>query len=291
MKESVNQVEINSEKNQWSSIIKPEESLLSVNLREVWNYRDLLFLLVKRDFVTYFKQTILGPIWFFLNPIFTTIIYTFVFGSIAKISTDGAPPVAFYLSGIVLWNYFSVSVTATSTVFNTNAAIFGKVYFPRLIMPLAIVTSNLMQFGVQFLLLVGVVIYYTIGGELHPNLWILVTPFIVLLMAAFALGVGMIFSSLTTKYKDMTMLLAFGVQLFMYATPVIYPISAMPDRLKPIVALNPLAGIFECFKHAYLGVGEFNISLLIYPTVIIAFVLVIGTFVFNKVQRGFMDTI
>jgi lipopolysaccharide transport system permease protein len=276
---------------QWSQEILPHNSIFSLNLKEVWQYRDLILLLVKRDFVTYFKQTILGPIWFFINPIFTTLIYTFVFGNIAGISTDGAPQTVFYLSGVILWNYFATSLTATANVFTTNANIFGKVYFPRLIMPLAIVVSNLMQFGVQFLLFIALVLYYTFTGAIQPNIWILMTPALIVLMAAFALGMGMILSSLTTKYKDVTMLLAFGVQLFMYATPVIYPISAMPHKLKQFIALNPLTGIFECFKYAYLGVGDFNAGMLIYSTVFIGVLLVIGTLIFNKVQRGFMDTI
>jgi lipopolysaccharide transport system permease protein len=277
--------------NNWTEIIEPQSNLLNINLKEVWRYRDLLLLLVKRDFVTYFKQTILGPVWFFVNPIFTTIMFTFVFGNLAGLSTDGAPQVAFYLSGIVLWNYFSNSLNQTANVFTTNANIFGKVYFPRLIMPLAVVTSNLMQFGVQFLLFLGVVIYYTILGNLSPNVWILFTPVLILLMAAFALGVGMIFSSMTTKYKDMTMLLTFGVQLFMYATPIIYPVSAMNERFKEIILLNPLTAIVECFRFAYLGVGDFNGGMLVYSVIVILILLITGTLVFNKVQKGFMDTI
>lgn len=275
----------------WVEIIEPQSGLLNLNLKEVWRYRDLLLLLVKRDFITYFKQTILGPIWFFVNPIFTTIMFTFVFGNLAGLSTDGAPQVVFYLSGIVLWNYFSNSLNQTANVFTTNANIFGKVYFPRLIMPLAVVTSNLMQFGVQFLLFIGVVVYYSILGDLSPNAWILFTPVLILLMAAFALGVGMIFSSMTTKYKDMTMLLTFGVQLFMYATPIIYPVSAMNERFKEIILLNPLTAIVECFRFAYLGVGDFDGSMLVYSIIVILFLLLIGTLVFNKVQKGFMDTI
>lgn len=277
--------------NEWSEEIKPSTSLFSLNLKEVWNYRDLVLLLVKRDFVTYFKQTILGPIWFFVSPIFTTIIYTFIFGNVANISTDGVPQVAFYLAGITLWNYFSTSLNATSGVFTTNANIFGKVYFPRLIMPLSIVVSNLMQFGVQFALFIAVVIYYWLAGAIQPNIWILATPLLLVLMAAFALGMGMIFSSLTTKYKDMAMLLTFGVQLFMYATPVIYPVSAIPERFRPIVAYNPLTGIFECFKYAYLGAGDFSVNMLLYSTISIAVILMIGTLIFNKVEKGFMDTI
>ena len=277
--------------NNWTEIIEPESNLLNINLKEVWRYRDLLLLLVKRDFVTYFKQTILGPIWFFVNPIFTTIMFTFVFGNLAGLSTDGAPQVSFYLSGIVLWNYFSNSLNQTANVFTTNANIFGKVYFPRLIMPLAVVTSNLMQFGVQFLLFLGVVIYYTILGDLRPNIWVLMTPFLIILMAGFALGVGMIFSSMTTKYKDMTMLLTFGVQLFMYVTPVIYPVSSINERFREFILLNPLTSIVECFRYGYLGVGDFNVGMLIYSVIVIIVLLIIGTLVFNKVQKGFMDTI
>ncbi|MCI0920769.1 ABC transporter permease [Sphingobacterium rhinopitheci] len=280
-----------SEAENWTEVIEPHSSLLSLNLKEVWRYRDLLLLLVKRDFVTYFKQTILGPIWFFVNPIFTTIMYTFVFGNLAGLSTDGAPQVAFYLSGIVMWNYFSNSLNQTANVFTTNANIFGKVYFPRLIMPLAVVTSNLMQFAIQFLLFIAVVIYYSYIGKLHPNLWVLMTPILIVLMAGFALGLGMIFSSMTTKYKDMTMLLTFGVQLFMYATPVIYPVSAMNEKYRDIILLNPLTAIIECFRYGFLGVGDFNSGMLIYSIVFISIMLIIGTLVFNKVQKSFMDTI
>lgn len=281
----------NNKENKWTEIIEPQSSLLSLNLKEVWRYRDLLLLLVKRDFVTYFKQTILGPVWFFINPIFTTVIYTLVFGNIAGISTNGAPKVAFYLSGVVMWNYFSTSLTQTSTVFTTNAAIFGKVYFPRLIMPLSVVVSNLMQFGVQFLLFLGIVIYYSFLGQLHPNIYVLLTPVLILLMAAFALGVGMIFSSMTTKYKDMAMLLTFGVQLFMYATPVVYPLSTISHKYKFLLEINPLTGIIENFRYAFLGVGDVNMVALGYSSIVIAILLSIGTIIFNRVQKGFMDTI
>lgn len=227
----------------------------------------------------------------FVNPILTTVIYTLVFGNIAGISTDGAPKVAFYLSGVVMWNYFSTSLTQTSTVFTTNATIFGKVYFPRLIMPLSIVVSNLMQFGIQFLLFLVIVIYYTFQGQVHPNIFVLLTPILVVLMAAFALGVGMIFSSMTTKYKDMAMLLTFGVQLFMYATPVIYPLSTISNKYKFLIELNPLTAIVENFRYAFLGIGSFNIGALGYSCVIIGMLLIIGTIIFNRVQKGFMDTI
>lgn len=289
--ENLKQEDQKIERGYWTEIIEPQSSLLSLNLREVWRYRDLLLLLVKRDFVTYFKQTVLGPIWFFVNPIFTTLMYTLVFGNIAGLSTDGSPQIAFYLSGVVLWNYFATSLNQTATVFTTNATIFGKVYFPRLVMPLAIVTSNLMQFGVQFLLFIGIVIYYSFLGQIQPNIWILFTPVLILLMASFALGVGMIFSSMTTKYKDMTMLLTFGVQLFMYATPIIYPVSSISEKYRSYIELNPLTAIVECFRYAYLGVGDFNGYMLLYATAIIAILLAVGTLVFNRVQKGFMDTI
>ena len=284
---------LNSETNQnWSQVIGSKNSLYSLNLKEVWRYKDLVYMLVKRDFITSFKQTILGPIWFFINPIFTTIMYVIVFGNVAGLSTDGAPKMAFYLAGVTLWNYFSSCLTGTSSVFRGNASIFGKVYFPRLVMPLSVVVSNLMRFGVQFALFICIVIYYYFTeGNVHPNLWILATPFLILLMAGFAMGAGMIFSSLTTKYQDVNMLLGFGVSLFMYATPVIMPVSAFPEKYKWIAELNPLTGIFECFKYGYLGVGDFNIGMLTYSTVFTLIIVIIGTLIFNKVEKSFMDTV
>ncbi len=275
----------------WTETIESKHGLLDLKLKEVWRYRDLVYMFVKRDFVSGFKQTILGPIWFFINPIFTTVVYLIVFGNIANLPTDGAPKILFYLAGVTLWNYFSACLTGTSNVFAGNAAIFGKVYFPRLVMPLTIVISNLMRFGVQMGLFLAVFIYYLAKGEVQPNLWILATPFLIILMAAFALGMGMIFSSLTTKYRDVQMLLGFGVSLFMYVTPVIYPISALPAKFKAIAYYNPLSGIFECFKYAWLGAGEFSGSMLLISTFIIFALLAVGTVIFNKVEKGFMDTV
>ena len=280
-----------SNKQQWTETIDANHSLLDLNLKEVWRYRDLVFMFVKRDFVSSFKQTILGPLWFFINPIFTTVVYLVIFGNIAKLSTDGAPKILFYLAGITLWNYFSSCLTATSNVFTSNAGIFGKVYFPRLVMPLSIVFSNLMKFGVQMGLFLVVFIYYLINNEVHPNLWILATPILIVLMAMFALGMGMIFSSLTTKYRDLQMLLSFGISLYMYATPVIYPVSSLKGIFKTIAFYNPLTGIFECFKYAWLGVGDFSPVMLLISTVIIFIILIIGTLIFNKVEKGFMDTV
>ena len=276
---------------QWTETIESSHSLFDLKLAEVWRYKDLVYMFVKRDFVSEFKQTILGPIWFFINPIFTTLVYVVVFGNIAGLSTDGAPKVLFYLAGVTLWNYFSNCLTRTSGVFRDNASIFGKVYFPRLVMPLTIVISNLMKFGVQFVLFISFLIYYMIEGEVQPNIWILATPFIIILMAAFALGTGMIFSALTTKYRDLQMLLGFGISLFMYATPVIYPLSSLSGIWRTIALYNPLTGIFECFKYGWLGVGDFSVTILLISTVIIFIILAIGTLIFNKVEKGFMDTV
>jgi lipopolysaccharide transport system permease protein len=222
----------------------------------------------------------------------TTVVYLVLFGQIAKLSTDGAPQVAFYLAGITIWNYFSEALTKTSTVFKDNASLFGKVYFPRLIMPLAIVCSGLMKFTIQFGLFIAVVLYFTfVNPKIHPNLWVLITPFLVLLMATFALGLGMIFSSLTTKYKDLVFLLTFGIQLFMYATPVVYPTSAMPTKFVWFLQINPLTGIFECFRYAYLGTGSFQPIDLLLSTTLIGVLFIIGIVIYNKVEKSFMDTV
>jgi lipopolysaccharide transport system permease protein len=276
----------------WTEEIKSQNTLFSINFKEVWHYRDLLLMLVKRDYVTFYKQTILGPIWFFIQPLMTTVVYLVLFGQIAKLSTDGAPQIAFYLAGITIWNYFSEALTKTSTVFKDNANLFGKVYFPRLIMPLAIVCSGLMKFAIQFGLFIAVVLYFTfINPKIHPNLWVLITPFLVLLMATFALGLGMIFSSLTTKYKDLVFLLSFGIQLFMYATPVVYPTSAMPTKFAWLLHINPLTGIFECFRYAYLGTGSFQPMDLLISTILIVTLFFIGIVIYNKVEKSFMDTV
>lgn len=275
-----------------SYFITSEHKVLELDFKEVWRYRDLLGLLVKRDFITFYKQTILGPLWFIIQPLLTTLIYIILFGNIAKIGTDGSPQILFYLSSITIWNYFSESLTKTSSVFTANSGMFGKVYFPRLIMPLSIVTSALMKFAVQFGVFILVFFYYFIFTKsIHPNLWVLFTPVLIFLMAVFALGLGMIFSSLTTKYKDLTFLLAFGIQLFMYLTPVVYPISALPEKYRFLVYANPLSPIFECFRYAYLGTGNFQLSSLLWSSIFIFLILILGTVIFNKVEKSFMDTV
>lgn len=275
-----------------SYYINSKQSVFSLNLKEVWDYRDLLLMLVKRDFITFYKQTVLGPLWFIVQPLMTTVIYMIIFGNIAKLSTDGVPQILFYMSGITIWNYFSESLTKTSSVFTSNAGMFGKVYFPRLIMPLAIVTSSLMKFAVQFGIFILILLYFVIfTNEVQPNLWILFTPVLILLMAMFALGMGMIFSSLTTKYKDLTFLLTFGVQLFMYITPVVYPISALPEKFRFLVYMNPLSSIFECFRYAFLGSGSFDLINIMWSSIFIVSILILGTVIFNKVEKSFMDTV
>ncbi|WP_343611811.1 ABC transporter permease [Chryseobacterium oranimense] len=282
---------MNEPQQKWTETIDEGHSLFDLKLKEVWKYKDLVYMFVKRDFVSSFKQTILGPIWFFINPIFTTITYLIIFGKFAKLPTDGAPGILFYLAGVTLWNYFSGALLGTTNTFTGNANIFGKVYFPRLVTPISIVISNLMRLSVQFLLFLAVWLYYLINNEIHPNWWVLATPALIIIMALFALGTGMIFSSLTTKYKDLTMLLAFGVSLLMYATPVIYPVSMLPGYFRSLAKYNPLTGIFECFKYGWLGVGDFSPSMLIISTVITVVLLFIGIITFNKVERSFMDTV
>jgi len=273
--------------------IKSSRSLFDLRLREVWDYRDLWFMFVKRDFLASFKQTILGPLWFFVQPVLTTLIFTFVFGNIAGISTDGMPKVLFYMSGLVIWNYFSECFNKTANLFVSNASMFGKVYFPRLIMPLSIITSGLIRFVIQFCLFLGILLYFKIIGNntVAPNWNILFVPFLVVLMAGYALGLGMIISSLTTKYRDLSMLVGFGVTLLMYATPVIYPLNAVPEKYIAVVKANPLAPIVELFRYAFLGSGQVSASGMLYSISCMVFLLLSGIVIFNKVEQNFMDTV
>jgi lipopolysaccharide transport system permease protein len=277
----------------WTEVIEPKSKLFDLKFKEAWHYRDLLTMWVKRDFTATYKQTILGPIWFFLQPLLMTIMFTIVFGKFAKLSTDGLPQVLFYLAGVTIWNYFSESFTKTANVFKDNASIFGKVYFPRIIMPLSIVTSNLVRFLIQFFLFIGFLCYYKFTGNpsVQPNLMILVTPLLLVIMAGFALGAGMIISSMTTKYRDLSFLLTFGVQLLMYATPVIYPINSLPEKYKIYVMANPIAPVVETFRYAYLGTGAFSWGSLFYSFCAMIVILFAGVFIFNKVEKNFMDTV
>lgn len=275
-------------------IIRPKRHAFDINFKEIWNYRDLLYMFVKRDVITIYKQTVLGPIWFVVQPILTTAIYILVFGNIAKISTDGVPGALFYLAGVTLWNYFAESFNTTSKTFKENADIFGKVYFPRLIMPFAKVTSGLIKFGIQFAFFLAVYAYYLISGNasVQPNIYILLLPVLVMLMAMFGLGAGLIFTSLTTKYRDLTFLLQFGVQLLMYATPVIYPLSTIPEgKLKMLILANPITPLMETFKYAFLGAGHFSWLSLGYSAVFATILLTAGIVVFHKTERNFIDTV
>jgi lipopolysaccharide transport system permease protein len=277
---------------EFTTIIKPKNKLFDIDFKELWHYRDLFSMFVKRNIITQYKQTILGPAWFFIQPAITTIMYMIVFAGIAGISTDSLPEPMFYLAGIVCWQYFSDCLNKTSSTFTENQGIFGKVYFPRLIVPLATVASNLVRMGIQFLLFVAVYIYYiVIGVQVQPNVYVLLLPVLMLMLAGLSLGFGIIISSMTTKYRDLTILFTFIVQLWMYATPIIYPLSTMSPKRQWIMALNPVTSIVEAFKYGTMGVGTFSWMQLIYSFVFMVVILAIGIVVFNKVQRSFMDTV
>ena len=275
-----------------TTIIKPKDKLLHVDFKEIWQYRDLWSMFVRRDIVTQYKQTILGPAWYFIQPALTTVMYMVVFGGIAKIPTDGLPQPLFYLAGIVCWQYFADCLNKTSSTFTANEAIFGKVYFPRLVVPLATVTSNLVRMGIQFLLFIIVyIIYLFVRVEVTPNGYIFLIPVLIFMLAGLALGFGILISSMTTKYRDLTFLFSFIVQLWMYATPVIYPLSTISPGKRWIMVLNPVTSIVEAFKYGTMGIGTFSWAHLGYSFGFMLVILGLGVIVFNKVQRSFMDTV
>ncbi len=287
---------------EWDLEIKPQAHLLDINLREVWRYKDLLWMFVKRDFTAQYKQTILGPLWHFIQPLFTTVVFLVVFTNIAKISTDGVPPVLFYMSGITIWNYFSSCLNATSNTFVANAGIFGKVYFPRLVIPLSTVMSNIVKFGIQFLLLLAVMLWYKLSSTLLPSAdrlnlsqplsTFILIPAIILIMAGLGLGLGIIISSMTTKYRDLTVLIGFAVQLLMYATPVVYPLSTITsEKLRFWITLNPLTPLVEAFRYTILGVGSFDGVSFGYSIGFMVITLFVGLLIFSKVEKTFMDTV
>lgn len=277
----------------WSLIIRPHEKLWKLNLREVWAYRDLVELFVKRNIVVQYKQTILGPLWYLIQPILTVIMNMVVFGGIAHMSTDGVPQALFYMAGNVCWFYFSDCLNQTSSTFVTNQAMFGKVYFPRMVVPISTVISNLLRFGIQILLFVVFYLYYWVNGaNVIPNWTLLLLPLLVIMLAGLGLGFGILVSSLTTKYRDLTILFTFIVQLWMYATPIVYPISMVTNEtLRTIIMLNPMTAVVEAFKYATLGQGYFSWGALGYSFAFMSVLLLWGTVVFNKVQRSFMDTV
>jgi lipopolysaccharide transport system permease protein len=276
----------------WDNVIEPQSSIFDLKLRDVWNYRDLLWMFVKRDFVSFYKQTILGPLWFLIQPLITTIIFTFIFGNVAGLSTDGLPQPLFYMAGITAWNYFAECLTKTSTVFRDNANIFGKVYFPRLIMPLSIVVSNLVRFGVQMLLFLTMMAYFYFQGANFKVTWLIFFfPFLVVLMALLGLGLGLLITAMTTKYRDLAFLVTFGVQLLMYTTTVIYPLSSAPSDYHLLFSLNPMTGIIEAFRYAFLGKGLINFNTLGYSIILTIITLVLGVIIFNKTEKNFVDTV
>ena len=276
----------------WDLIIKSKRSLFSVDLRELWAYRDLIMLFIRRDLVTKYKQTILGPFWFVIQPILTTLMYLLVFGRIANIPTDNSPPILFYLSGIVAWTYFSVCLNSTSGTFLNNAGLFGKVYFPRLTVPVSVVISNFFQFLIQFGLLIVIMIYFHYKGHtFKPGTSLLMLPVLIFLLAMLGLGFGIIISSLTTKYRDLTNLMGFGVQLWMYATPIIYPLSIIPEKYRIFILANPVSSIVIAFKNILIGTSAPDMGALLYSAVFTLFILLTGILVFNKVEKSFMDII
>lgn len=276
----------------WTEIISPKKSWFDLRLDELWRYRDLIILFVRRDFVAIYKQTILGPLWHIIQPLMTSLVFFIVFGKIAQLSTDGNPQFLFYLAGNTIWTYFSNSFTKNANTFTTNSTIFGKVYFPRLAVPVANVISDLMAFTIQFtMFLVFYFIAFSNGADLRPNLLLLALPYFLFLMAILGLSLGIIISSMTTKYKDLSFLVTFGVQLVMYATPVIYPLSTIPEDYQWIMILNPLTSILEGFKYAFFGNGMFNWQMLAYSSGFALVVFLGGVALFHRVEKTFMDTV
>lgn len=281
-------------KENWDLIIQPKNKWFNFNFRSIWRYKDLLFLLVRRDFVTIYHQTILGPLWFFIQPVLNTLVFTIVFGNMAQISTDSVPPVLFYLGGLTMWNYFADTLTKTADTFIVNASVFGKVYFPRMIMPLSVVISNLFRFGVQLLLFISVWLYYIVKGNVHPNSCLLLFPVLLVILAFLGLGFGALISALTTKYRDLKFLVGFGVQLAMYASPIVYPLSLIREKYPQyewLAVLNPVTSVLETFKYATCGNGVFEWTYLVYSFCFSVFILLVGMMFFNRIEKSFMDTV
>jgi len=276
----------------WTLIIRPQRAWWDLRLSELWRYRDLIILFVWRDFVASYKQTILGPLWHMVQPIATTIVFTVVFGNIAHLSTDGLPPFLFYMAGNTVWSYFAACLTSTADTFRGNAGIFGKVYFPRLISPFSIVISNLISFGIQILMFLGFLVYFKQSGSaVYPNFWVLMLPFLLVIMAGMGLGLGIIISSLTTKYRDLQKLVGFGVQLLMYGTPVIYPLSSVSEKWRWLILVNPMTSVVEFFRMAFLGTSSLSPLYLLYSLGFVFVVVLLGILIFNRVETTFMDTV
>lgn len=275
----------------WTKTINARSGWFDLHLGDLWRYRDLIMLFVRRDFLALYKQTVLGPMWFLIQPLVSSLIFSIIFGQIAKIPTDGVPPILFYMSGLVGWNYFVACLTRTSDTFTANAAIFGKVYFPRLAVPVSVILINLLTFAIQATMLLGFIGYYSLkGASIQPAALFLV-PLLVVQMAALGLGVGILVSALTTRYRDLAVALSFGIQLWMYATPIVYPLSQVPPFLYPFVIANPMTSVIEAFRYALLGSGALNLVALSISMAVSAVVLLMGLFVFTRVERNVMDTV
>lgn len=281
-----------TEQENWSLVIRPQRAWWDLRLGDLWRYRDLIWLFVWRDFVAYYKQTILGPLWYLIQPILTTVVFTIIFGNIAKLSTDGLPPFLFYLAGNTIWTYFASCLTSTSNTFVSNSSMFGKVYFPRLSVPISIVISNMISFGIRFGLFILFLIYFVVeGAQVKPNAWALLLPVLLLIMAGTGLGLGIIVSSLTTKYRDLQQLVGFGVQLLMYGAPVIYPLSSVESRWQWVFLINPMTPVIELFRYGFMGVSSISPWYILYSFISMLVVLIIGVLVFNHVESTFMDTV
>jgi len=277
---------------QWDIIIQPNDKLINLKLRKLWSYRDLLWLMIRRDFVSFYKQTVFGPIWFFVQPIFTTITFIFVFGQLARIGTENIPQPLFYLSGIIVWSYFSECLLKTSTVLRDNAGIFGKVYFPRLIVPISIVFSSMVKLLVQLLLFFIILLFYYFNGyDKTPGMYIFIFPFMIFFVAITSLGLGLMVSALTTKYRDLSLLLNYAIQLLMYSAPVAYPLSNLKGLAKIIVSLNPMTFIIEGVRMSFFGIGTFSFSIFLFLLIMSFLTLFIGIIIFNRAEKNFIDTI
>lgn len=282
----------NTQEQLWDKVIRPRNGWFDIHPTELWKYRDLIGLFVWRDFVAVYKQTILGPLWYIIQPLLTTMVFTIVFGNVAKLPTDGLPPFLFYLSGVIAWRYFADCLNNTSNTFVVNAHIFGKVYFPRLTVPVSVVFSNLIGFCIQFLLFLGFFLYYWLSGTvIHPQPALLLLPLLIAQMAALGLGFGIIVSSMTTRYRDLTHLVGFGVQLWMFATPVVYPASSLPEEWAWILLFNPMASVIEAFRFGFLGMGAINLQNWLISLAITMFILFAGIILFSRVEKTFMDTV
>lgn len=291
MTDLVNEIKETQDEN-WDMVIEPQRGLLELRLGELWRYKDLVMLFVRRDFVSAYKQTILGPLWYLIQPVLTTIMFTVIFGQIASLPTDGLPQFLFYMSGTVIWAYFADCLNKTSNTFVGNYNLFGKVYFPRLAVPVSILISNMITFLIQLTLFVLFVLFFMLSGSsIRPNAWIFFLPVLMLLMAGLGMGFGIIISSLTTKYRDLRFLVTFGVQLLMYATPVIYPVSSIPERFRPLILANPVTPIVETFRYAFLGAGTVDLGHLLYSFIFMLVVVALGIVIFNRVEQTFMDTV